>query len=167
MHASVLVLNANFEPIHICSTRRAVNLMLAEKASLIANGRGYIHTARLKIPAPSVIRLAHMVHRPRPHHRLTRREVLRRDNFICQYCGRHAEELTIDHVIPRRLGGRFTWDNVVTACAPCNHKKGGKTLEEAGMRLLRQPKEPPSSALYRFGRSGAEFIEWEPFLQGW
>lgn len=167
MHESVLVLNANFEPINICSTRRAVSLMLAEKASLIANGRGYIRTARLKIPAPSVIRLAHMVHRPRPHLRLTRREVLRRDNYTCQYCGRRAEELTIDHIIPRRLGGRFTWDNVVTACAPCNHKKGGKTLEEAGMRLLHQPKEPPSSAVYHFGRSGANFVEWEPFLQGW
>jgi len=167
MHDAVLVLNANFEPINICSTRRALTLMISEKASLIANGRGYIHTARQKFPAPSVIRLTHMVHRPRPQPRLTRREVFRRDNYTCQYCGKHTLELTVDHVYPRHKGGKFTWDNVVASCSACNHRKGGKTLLESGMHLLRQPKEPPSSAMYMFGRNKREYAEWEPFLLGW
>jgi len=167
MYEPVLVLNANFEPINICSTRRALSLMLSEKASLIANGRGYIHTARTQIPAPSVIRLATMVHRPRPRPRLTRREIFRRDNYTCQFCGKKSLDLTIDHVFPRHKGGKFSWDNVVTACPACNHRKGGKTLEESGLHLLRQPKEPPSSAMYLFGRNKTDYSEWEPFLEGW
>jgi 5-methylcytosine-specific restriction endonuclease McrA len=167
MQAPVLVLNANFEPVNVCDTRRAVGLLLAEKASLVVNGRGEIKTISQSFPRPSVIRLRKMVSRPRPKLKLTRREVFRRDNYTCQYCGKRTSDLTIDHVIPRHLGGRHIWNNVVAACPACNHRKGGRLPEEANMRLLRFPAEPPTSADYIFGRHLEENVEWQTFLSGW
>jgi 5-methylcytosine-specific restriction endonuclease McrA len=167
MQAPVLVLNANFEPVNVCDTRRAIVLLLAEKASLVVNGRGIIKTVNHSFPRPSVIRLQKMVSRPRPQLKLTRREVFRRDNYTCQYCGKKTSDLTIDHVIPRHMGGRHIWNNVVAACPVCNHRKGGRKLEESNMHLLRPPAEPPSSAQYIFGRHLADNAEWETFLSGW
>ncbi len=167
MTEPVLVLNANFEPINVCDMRRALGLILADKALLILNGRGEIHTASRSFPRPSVIRLNLMVHRPRPVLKLSRREVFRRDGYTCQYCGKHTLDLTIDHVFPRHLGGQHSWTNVVAACAHCNHRKGGRTLEESGMELLRVPIEPPASPMYIFGRHLPENSQWEQFLVGW
>ncbi len=164
---NVLVLNANFEPINICNLRRAIGLMLARKAALIANGRGEIKTVSASFPRPSVIRLENMIHRPRPHVKLTRREVFRRDNYTCQYCGRKVSNLTIDHVLPRHLGGTHTWTNVVAACPSCNHFKGGRRLEDARMALTVIPREPPASALYIFGPLLPENDEWQPYIEGW
>jgi 5-methylcytosine-specific restriction endonuclease McrA len=162
-----LVLNANFEPINVCTDHRAVGLILNGKASLVLNGRGEIHTVSRAYPRPSIIRLSMMVKRPRPHVRLTKREILRRDDYTCQYCGQRVPYLTIDHVLPRRLGGQHTWDNVVAACPSCNHRKGGRTIEQSQMRLLRKPTEPPTSANYLFGRHLHENVEWVPFIEGW
>jgi 5-methylcytosine-specific restriction endonuclease McrA len=167
MEAPVLVLNANFEPVNVCDMRRAIGLILAEKAALVINGRGEIQTVNASFPRPSVIRLQKMIHRPRAQLKLTRREVFRRDNYTCQYCGKKTSDLTIDHVIPRHLGGKHVWNNVVAACPVCNHRKGGRLPEETNMNLLRQPAEPPSSAQYIFGRHLAENGEWEMFLTGW
>ena len=100
---SVLVLNANFEPLNVCNMRKAVCLMVMDKAQLVMNGRGVIHTIDRTFPRPSVIRLQSMIHRPRPRVKLTRKEVFRRDNFTCQYCGTTSGVLTIDHVLPRHL----------------------------------------------------------------
>jgi 5-methylcytosine-specific restriction endonuclease McrA len=167
MQVQVLVLNANFEPINVCNTRRAIVLILSGKAALIANGRGYIRTVSQNFPLPSVIRLEHMIQRARPRVKLTRREIFRRDGYTCQYCGRRETDLTIDHVLPRHLGGLHVWTNVVTACAGCNHHKGGRRLEEAHMALLHLPKEPPARAHYIFGRHLSDNHEWEPFIIGW
>ena len=163
----VLVLNANFEPINICSTRRAMGLLLTGKAGMVVNGRGYIRTIKELSPRPSVIRLESQVHRPRPHVKLTRREVFRRDNYTCQYCGKHDGGLTVDHVLPRHLGGQHIWTNVVAACPSCNHRKGGRKLEESRMVLLHKPKEPPTNAFYIFGRHLTDNGEWEPYISGW
>ncbi|MBN1668752.1 MAG: HNH endonuclease, partial [Anaerolineales bacterium] len=152
MNEPVLVLNANFAPINVCSTRRAIGLILTGKASLVLNGRGMIQGASQPFPHPSIIRLDHMVRRPRPRVKLNRKEIFRRDDYTCQYCGQRGGQLTIDHVTPRRLGGQHTWDNLVTACAACNHRKGGRTAEQAGMALRKTPREPTSSALYIFSR---------------
>ena len=95
------------------------------------------------------------------------REVLRRDAYTCQYCGQHTLSLTVDHVTPRHLGGQPTWENLVTACPACNHRKGGRTLEQAQMLLLRMPCEPPSSAEYLFGRHLKDNDDWRPFVSGW
>lgn len=167
MHEPVLVLNANFEPIHVCSTRRAIGLIVNGKAKLVLNGRGEIKTVSRSFPRPSIIRLDLMVKRPRLRVRLTKREVLRRDDYTCQYCGQRASYLTIDHVIPRRLGGKHTWENLVAACPGCNHRKGGRTVEQAQMRLLRLPGEPPASATYIFGRHLPDNLDWLPFIEGW
>lgn len=162
-----MVLNANFEPIHVCSTRRAITLVLSGKADLVLNGRGEIKTVSLTYPRPSIIRLEKMVKHPRLAVRLTKREILRRDGFICQYCGQKAPYLTVDHVIPRHLGGQHSWDNLVAACPPCNHHKGGRTMEQAHMRLLHQPAEPPATAQYRFAHHLYNNGEWLPFIEGW
>ncbi|NJD58732.1 MAG: HNH endonuclease [Anaerolineae bacterium] len=167
MKTPVLVLPANFEPINVCNTRRAVGLIMLGKADLVMNGRGYIQTVRQAIPIPSVIRLENMVHRPRMQVKLTRREVFRRDRFTCQYCGRRSGDLTVDHVWPKHLGGGHNWTNVVTACPTCNHRKGGRMLKDVNMSLLHPPKEPPASALYIFGRHLDENAEWEQFIVGW
>jgi 5-methylcytosine-specific restriction endonuclease McrA len=167
MNEAVLVLNANFQPINITSTYRAINMVLAEKATLVMNGRGYIHSVSQAFPLPSVIRLNRMVKRPRPVVKLTRKEIFRRDNYTCQYCGRQFKNLTIDHVIPRHMGGRTTWQNVVTACSRCNHLKGGLTPAQSGMHPLTAPKVPPSTATYLFGRSLNQNQEWQEFLIGW
>lgn len=167
MHAPVLVLNANFEPINVCDTRRAVNLILNEKASLVLNGRGVIKTVSQSFPRPSIIRLMKMVRRPRPRVKLNKREIMRRDDYTCQYCGQQVSVLTIDHVIPRHLGGPHSWDNLVAACPYCNHRKGGRTVEQAQMRLLRLPSAPPATADYIFSRHLKENEEWQPFIDGW
>ena len=167
MHVPVLVLNANFEPINVCNTRRAIGLMMTGKASLVLNGRGEVHTISLTFPRPSIIRLEKMIRRPRPRVKLNKREVLRRDEFTCQYCGSHTLHLTIDHVIPRRLGGQHEWYNLVAACPACNHHKGGRTIEQAQMKLLHLPGEPPSSARYIFSRHLGQNYEWVPFIEGW
>jgi 5-methylcytosine-specific restriction endonuclease McrA len=108
-----------------------------------------------------------MVRRPRPRVRLTKREIFRRDNFTCQYCGRQVSRLTIDHVLPRHRGGEHTWDNLVTACSECNLRKGGRTLQEARIRLLRPAGEPRPTASYLFSRHLPDNEIWEPYLHGW
>ena len=167
MNEPVLLLNANFEPLNVCSTRRAFGLVFKGKAEMVLNGRGVIRTVRKNYPRPSVIRLGYMVKRPRPRVRLSKREIFRRDGHACQYCGSKARHLTIDHVIPRHKGGDHLWINLVTACASCNLKKGGRTLQEARMSLRRAPLEPSASALYLYGSHLPENEEWEQFLEGW
>jgi 5-methylcytosine-specific restriction endonuclease McrA len=167
MQEPVLVLNANFAPINVCTTRRAIALILTEKASLVINGRGYIKTVSRTFQQPSIIRLGKMIKRPRLRVSLNRREVMRRDNYTCQYCGTRMGTLTLDHVYPKHLGGEHTWENLVTACSSCNHLKGGRTLAQAGMRLRSTPHEPSLSAAYIFARHTKQNQEWQPFLEGW
>jgi len=167
MYEPVLVLNANFEPINVCTTRRAISLVLSGKADLVLNGRGIIRTVSRFYPRPSIIRLEKMIKRPRPRVKLTKREILRRDEYRCQYCGHPATYLTLDHIIPRRLGGMHSWKNLVAACPSCNHRKGGRTLEQVQMQLIRLPAEPPTSAQYLFAHHMKENQEWTPFIENW
>jgi 5-methylcytosine-specific restriction endonuclease McrA len=167
MNRPVLLLNANYEPLHVCNTRRAVGLILKDKAEIILNGRGVIHTPSTIFLRPSVIRLSYMVHRPYPRVKLTKREILRRDNYTCQYCGQRSAHLTIDHIKPRRLGGAHEWSNVVAACPACNHRKGGRMLAEAHMQLLHQPYEPSATPSYLFGGYLEQNQEWRGFIEGW
>ena len=167
MDRPVLLLNANYEPIHVCNTKRAMGLLIVDKAEIILNGRGIIRTPSSTFLRPSVIRLSYMVHRPRPRVKLSKKEILRRDNYTCQYCGRQVAQLTIDHVVPRRLGGAYWWDNLIAACPACNHRKGGRTVAEARMKPLRQPREPRATALYLFGRYLQRNQEWNSFIKGW
>jgi 5-methylcytosine-specific restriction endonuclease McrA len=167
MNEPVLVLNGNYEPLNVCTTKRAMGLILADKAMVLENGRGFIHTVSRTYERPSVIRLFYAVRRPRPRVRLCKREILRRDGYRCQYCGRETSQLTIDHVVPRYRGGPHSWENLVAACPQCNRRKGGRTLAEARMELLRRPFEPRPTAQYLFGRYGTGNGTWVKYLEGW
>jgi 5-methylcytosine-specific restriction endonuclease McrA len=142
MEGVVLVLNQNYEPLNVCNLPRAFRLVFGERAEVLEYDHQMIRTPRETFRAPAVIRLQSQIRRPRPRVRLTRREVFIRDGYTCQYCGRQSGDLTLDHVMPRHRGGSHTWDNLVTACKACNHRKGGKLLEEARLRLARRPVEP-------------------------
>jgi len=139
----VLVLNATFEPINVCTVRRAVVLLLKEKAEVIEHGDWELRSATRTVTRPVVIRLVSYVRVPRDTHRrkITRRAVFARDDWTCQYCGARSN-LTVDHVIPRSKGGASSWDNIVASCAPCNLRKGNALPRQAGMRLQRQPRTP-------------------------
>jgi 5-methylcytosine-specific restriction endonuclease McrA len=139
----VLVLNATYEPINVCTVRRAVVLLLKDKAEVIEHGDWQLHSETTTIARPVVIRLVSYVRIPRDTHRrkITRRAVFARDNWTCQYCGSKST-LTVDHVIPRSKGGGSNWDNIVASCAPCNRRKGNALPRQAGMRLLNQPRTP-------------------------
>ncbi|MGB9775660.1 MAG: HNH endonuclease [Anaerolineae bacterium] len=167
MNLPVLVLNGNYEPLHVCTTKRAMGLILSGKAVVVENGRGFIRTVSTVYERPSVIRLVFVVRRPALRVRLTKREILRRDEYRCQYCGREAANLTIDHVIPRHRGGEHCWENLVAACPQCNRRKGSRTLEEARMTLLRPPFEPRPTARYLFSTYLRDNQEWAKYIDGW
>ena len=168
MSGTVLVLNQNYEPLNICNLRRAVVLVVDGKAEVLDAYASFFSSPSRSIPCPSVIRLIYPIRRPRPRVKLTRREVFIRDNFTCQYCGRRDVELTIDHVVPRSRGGGHSWDNLVSACKVCNHRKGGKSPSEARMKLKHDPKEPSPGAYYAIERSIVGDLQegWKPFLPG-
>ena len=161
----VLVLNQNYEPLNICRVRRAVVLIHYGKAEMLENGTGFIHSACRSFPVPSVIRLAAMIKRPRQPRKLTRLEVFHRDQYTCQYCGKQSHQLTLDHVIPRYRGGEHTWENVVSACIPCNRRKAGKTPREAGMKLSRPPAPPKGGRFFYLPRSQQQTLsQWQKYL---
>ena len=138
----VLVLNNNYEPLNVCNMRRAVSLLLLGKAEVIQQRDVPLVTVRGDQTAPSVLKMRYVVRRPMPQLRLSRHSILARDNYTCQYCGSKGKELTIDHVVPRWVGGGNTWDNLVACCRRCNLKKADKTPQQANMKLQRKPKRP-------------------------
>lgn len=142
----VLILNQTFEPLQLCSARRAVILLFTGKAERVEDTLRVIRSPSIAFVLPSVIRLHHFVRKPTPPTiSFNKKNILKRDAHTCQYCGRNGgERMTIDHIIPKSLGGRTVWENVVSACRPCNLRKGNKPLGEAGMHLLRKPTRPLS-----------------------
>ena len=162
-----LVLNQNYEPLNVCSVKRAFLLVFSGKAEVLEIGEEPIYgVGNAEYETPSVIRLQYFVRRPTPQRRLSRREVFVRDAHTCQYCGRHSN-LTLDHVIPRHKGGPHTWDNLTTACQKCNHQKGGRTPQEAKMPLITKPRRPSVNPAELFLMHLKNYSEWEPFLTGW
>jgi 5-methylcytosine-specific restriction endonuclease McrA len=139
----VLVLNATFEPINVCTVRRAVVLLLKERAEAVEQNGAVIHSERTAMARPLVIRLRTYVRVPRDNHRrkITRRAVFARDGWTCQYCGSRST-LTVDHVVPKSKGGGSNWENIVASCAPCNRRKGDSSPDQAGMPLKRKPSIP-------------------------
>lgn len=163
MTGYVLVLNQDYRAISICNAERAVVLLWLQKAEIISEKPNrVIRTSSIAFPFPSIIRLKHYVHVPYRNVILSRRNVLRRDNFQCQYCGRQ-DGLTLDHVLPRSRGGRDVWDNLVAACISCNNRKGNKTPEEALMPLKRKPFRP-SHVMFLRDYVGRIDEEWRPYL---
>jgi 5-methylcytosine-specific restriction endonuclease McrA len=157
------MLNATFEPLCVVSARRAVVLVLKEKAEIIEHNGAAFRSERTIVPAPAVIRLVHFVRVPyRTRVPLSRRAVFARDQHRCQYCNRAAEN--IDHVVPRSRGGEHSWDNVVASCRSCNARKEDRLLHEAGLRLRRAP-QAPHAALWLIATAGSLDPTWEQYLE--
>jgi len=192
MSQEVLVLNSDYEPLNVCNLRRAIILVYLGKADILhardeelavagllnpgLEGAGIYSDASTRsmlasvdgevIATPSVVKLRHHVKRPLPELKLSRRSVFARDNFTCQYCGSQGKDLTIDHVVPKRYGGGMHWDNLVACCRRCNTKKGDKSPEKAGMKLMRQPRRPrytPYISLNKYV-AGTKHAIWRDYL---
>ena len=159
----VLVLNLNYVPINVSTARRAIILLGKGKAELLENHRGQIRTVSTVVDLPSIIRLGYLVRRPFAPRKLSKKEIFLRDKYTCQYCGTKSQQLTLDHVVPRRQKGAHTWENVVAACSKCNLRKAGFTPEEAKMKLFREPRAPQPNP-YRMLQNRVILDEWRPYL---
>ncbi len=143
LNRNVLVLNQNYEPLSVTRAKRAIVLIYLGKAEIVERYADlWVRSVSDALPLPSVVRLIFFVKVRRRTLTLSRRNIVKRDGHQCQYCGTIEGGMTTDHVIPKKLGGRDSWENLVCACVACNNKKGNRTPEEAGMILLRQPKRP-------------------------
>jgi len=159
----VLVLNQAYEPVMVTNAKRAVVLVLLGKAEEVVNYREIVHSPSFQMPLPSIVRLSRYVRVRDKEIVLTRKNVLKRDNHRCQYCGRTSVPLTLDHVLPKHRGGSDTWNNLVAACHPCNVRKGNRTPTEATMPLLRRPHKPSRITYFqKFVRRRQ--AAWRPYL---
>jgi hypothetical protein len=183
LNTSVLVLNRSYLPVHVTSVRRAFSLLYQGIARAVneeyqtfdfdewsqlsvvrdAESVGIIGG---RVRVPRVIVLIAFDRLPRRHVRFSRINIMTRDRFQCQYCGLRPQrsELNLDHVVPRALGGRTTWENVVTSCVDCNRCKGGRTPVQAGLVLIRRPARPRWTPLSHLMLSSVRYEEWRPFL---
>ncbi|HEU4428727.1 MAG TPA: HNH endonuclease [Myxococcota bacterium] len=183
LSSSVLVLNRSYLPIHVTSARRAFTLVYQGIARVIdeqyktfdfdswsqlavARNEESIGTPHGRIRIPRVIVLVAFDRLPRRHVRFSRINLMARDDFQCQYCGTKPKraELNLDHVVPRALGGKSTWENVVTSCIDCNRLKGGRTPKQASMKLKKRPERPRWTPLMNLMFSSVRYKEWRPFL---
>jgi 5-methylcytosine-specific restriction endonuclease McrA len=163
LNRSVLVLNQNYEPISICNVKKAVVLVYLGKAEIVESIDAEIRSVSFSMPLPSVVRLQIYIYRPYTAVILNRKNVIKRDHFRCQYCGKKNVPLTVDHIIPKHFGGKHTWENLICACVRCNNKKGNRTPEQAGMKLMKRPRKPSRLFFLQF------YIEtpddrWRPYL---
>lgn len=182
LNTAVLVLNRHYQPVHVTSVKRAFALLyqgvakaldnqfrlyeFQDWAELSAAGHDAISTVRGTIRVPRVLVLQAYEYLPRGRVRFSRLNIYARDGDTCQYCGRQLprSELNLDHVVPRSQGGKTSWENVVCSCIDCNLKKGGRTPEQAGMKLLKRPVRPRWTPLFRGASKKVTYREWLPFL---
>ncbi len=194
LSSSVLVLNRLYMAVHIVNVRRAFCLLFREMAEIIHLEDGHfanytfqswqeiselraetkqshedwVRAVGVEIQVPRVIRLLEFDRLPKQHLHLNRRNVLARDEHICQYCGRHypTHQLSLDHVVPRSRGGETTWENIVCACLECNIRKGGRTPHEARMKLVRHPARPKRNPLLVLKLNNPKYESWRTWLDG-
>ena len=163
MNANVLVLNQDYQPLSICSVQRSMKLLFLEKAELLHDDpQKELRTTRDSFQFPSVIRLRSYIRIPYTKVVLSRRNIMRRDGFTCQYCGKKSD-LTIDHVLPKSRGGQDIWENLTTACEKCNVKKGNRTPAEAYMQIKKKPYRPVPITFFR-DYNGNVQEPWKPYL---
>lgn len=164
LNQNVLVLNQNYEPLSVCTAKRAFMLLFMGKAEMIEKYDGVkIRSMLISYPLPSVVRLERYINSPRKKILLSRKNIIIRDNYTCCYCGSKKGPMTVDHIIPKRLGGADSWENLVCACDRCNNMKGDRTPPAAGMKLLRKPKRPNHiTYIQRF--IGVNDDRWKPYL---
>lgn len=186
VHSNVLVLNRSYLPVHLTSVKRAFVLLYRGVAKAlgddfqtfdfselrVAPGEAsglqdeVLGTVQGMIRVPRIIVLDHYDHVPRRYVRFSRQNVLMRDGFTCQYCGARLPraELNLDHVVPRALGGKTTWENVVASCFECNRNKGSRTLAQARISLLKKPVRPRWTHWTHSFHGKVRYKEWQPFL---
>ena len=163
LNRRVLVLNQSYEPIMVVGAKRAIILILSEKVDALENYRELIHSAYLTLPLPSVIKLKHYARIRRRDIVLSRKNILKRDNHTCQYCGIGSVPMTIDHIIPRQGGGEDSWYNLVAACVKCNARKGNRTPREAQMKLKKRARKP--TMILHLQKFVKQFQNpWRPYL---
>ena len=188
----VLVLNRFYTAIRVISARRAFTMLCKEIAEVIAVEQGryvnydfetwaevaalqrefepnaytWVHTPRLVLAVPKIIRLLGYDKLPRQEVKLNRRNIYARDHNQCQYCGGHysTRELTLDHVVPRVQGGLHSWENLVVACVKCNARKGGRTPVQAHLKLVRRPFRPKRNPVITLRLGQEKYRSWKAFL---
>ncbi len=161
------MLNSSYAPLNVCTVRRAHVLVFKGRAEVIEEYSQPLHSASDTYARPHVIRLLGYVHVPQAIKRkISRRALFARDGWRCAYCGSSTGKLTLDHIIPRSRGGKSVWENVVSSCAPCNHRKGSRLLHEAQMALRISPR-PPAPAVFIHLAAVKIPPNWVPYLSGY
>lgn len=163
LNRPVLLLNQNYEPMSVVNVKKAVVLYYLKKVEFIEKDGLYIRSVNTAIPVPSVVRLINYKFIARKRILLTRRNIIKRDNYACQYCGTMIGPFTVDHILPKKKGGLDEWENLVCACVRCNGKKGNRTPEEAAMPLVRQPQKP-THLFFIQHFFGVKDERWKPYL---
>ncbi|RKY84674.1 HNH endonuclease [candidate division KSB1 bacterium] len=163
LNRHVLILNQNYEPMSVCSAKRAIVLLYLGKAEIVERHEQWVRSVTTALPLPSIVRLGRYIRVPHKRILLTRKNILKRDHSRCQYCGRDDKPLTIDHVIPKERGGQDVWENLVAACTDCNNRKGNRTPEQAGMHLLKKPRKPNYLTFIQH-YIGISDDRWKPYL---
>ena len=163
LSSAVLVLNANYSPMTICTAKRAISLYFLNKIDVLSNYDDKINSPSLSLDLPSVIKIKTYIKNNNMAVEISRKNILARDGYKCQYCGIQSKALTVDHVIPKFRNGLDSWENLVAACKNCNQIKGEKTPEEAKMPLLKKPKRP--NRIHYFQRLvKKKQADWRPYL---
>ena len=161
----VLMLNNNYIPLTTCSAKRAIIMVWTGKAEMVESSGYYVRSVSMTIDIPSIIRLLVIVRMSqRMNIQLTKQNILKRDRKTCQYCGRTEGHMTVDHVIPRSLGGTESWENLVCACSSCNNIKGDRTPNEAGMSLVRRPHKPSLFSFLFHSKTSLQ-TSWQIYLK--
>ena len=163
LNNAVLVLNANYSPMTVCTAKRAITLYFLDKIDVLANYNDKINSPSISLQLPSIIKIKTYINNHNMALEISRKNILIRDNNICQYCGDSSSMLTIDHIYPKFRGGKDTWENLVCACKNCNQKKGNRTPQEANMPLIKKPKRP--NRIHYFQRYVKDRqADWRPYL---
>ncbi len=158
----VLLLNATYEPLNICTWKRAISLMLKGKAEEIEHWNSKVNE---DIYTPAIIKLNYYVAVPYKELPFSKKNILVRDNYTCQYCGKKSKELTLDHVFPKSRGGDYSWKNIVASCAKCNQLKADRTPKEANMKLLRTPFKPKNYMKFEMKKYKMEnYDNWDGYV---
>ena len=163
LNRAVLVLNANYIPLAICTAKRAICLSVMDKIEILVNYDAKVHSPSTSMALPSVIKVKEFIHYNSLNVEISRKNIIFRDNHICQYCGTKKGPITIDHILPKGRGGNDPGENLVAACQSCNQRKGDRTPEEMGMILRKQPKRPSRIHYYQRHVKALQ-SDWRPYL---
>ena len=160
----VLLLNSSYEPISVINGKKAIIMLMTKKVDYIEKTKLLISSEKLKMSLPLIVKLKSYIYLNKRKISLTRKNIFKRDNYKCQYCGKNTSSLTIDHVIPKNKGGRDSWENLVSACKTCNLNKGNTLLKDTAMSLIKIPKKPNYLIYMQDYVVNKEYKSWKPYL---